>query len=116
MIKAKKQLGQNFLTDTNKLNEIVDSLNLTKEMNIFEVGPGLGAITYPMARRAKHVTAVEIDEDAIAQLVPADNLTIIHEDILKFDIEGYIKGDYTFVSNLPYYISSKILFKVFIEK
>ncbi len=117
MIEAKKILGQNFLTDQNKIKAIVDSIPKLEESLILEVGPGRGAITKPLVERAKEVIAIEIDEDMMDILnesITSDNFTLINKDILDVswdEVIGDRKG-IQFVSNLPYYISTKIMFKV----
>lgn len=115
MQKAKKQLGQNFLTDTNKVNEIVKSLHIANK-HVLEIGPGYGAMTLPMSKVAKTITAFEIDKDVIDffEENKVSNLELIHQDFLKTtDLDRF--NDYVFVSNLPYYISTKILFRVIDE-
>ncbi len=117
MIEAKKVLGQNFLTDQNKIKAIVDSIPKLEESTILEVGPGRGAITKPLVERAKEVIAVEIDTDMIDILnesIPQDTFTLVNKDILDVEWDEIIKDKtgIQFVSNLPYYISTKIMFKV----
>ncbi len=117
MIEAKKILGQNFLTDQNKIRSIVNSIPELEESVIVEVGPGKGAITKPLVERAKEVIAIEIDEDMIEILqesINSDKFTLLNKDILEVEWDSIIKGKdkIQFVSNLPYYISTKIMFKV----
>lgn len=117
MIEAKKILGQNFLTDQNKIKAIVDSIPNLEESTIVEVGPGRGAITKPLVERAKEVIAVEIDDDMIDILndsIKSDSFTLLNKDILDVEWDEIIEGKsgIQFVSNLPYYISTKIMFKV----
>lgn len=119
MIEAKKILGQNFLTDQNKIKAIIDSIPNLKHSTIIEVGPGRGAITKPLVEKAKKVIAIEIDEDMIEILKESiinDNFTLINKDILDIEWDDILtKNDLEnlqFVSNLPYYISTKIMFKV----
>ncbi len=121
MIEAKKVLGQNFLTDQNKIKTIVDSIPNLEESTIVEVGPGRGAITKPLAERAKKLIAIEIDEDMIDILnesITTDNFTLINKDILEVEWEEALGNEQgiQFVSNLPYYISTKIMFKVAADK
>ncbi len=119
---AGKELGQNFLSDPNTAQMIVDRTGVDEKTRVLEVGPGLGAITRPLARAAKHVTAVEKDRRMVpllAQALEADgikNVNIITKDILKTDIRD-IAGPHNgqklvVVGNLPYNISSQILFKL----
>ncbi len=117
MIEAKKILGQNFLTDQNKIRSIVNSIPELEESVIVEVGPGKGAITKPLVEKAKEVIAIEIDEDMIEILqesINSDKFTLLNKDILEVEWDSIIKGKdkIQFVSNLPYYISTKIMFKV----
>lgn len=115
----KKSFGQNFLTDTNILNKIVDAANLNDEVGVIEIGPGIGALTEFIARRAKKVVAYEIDPRLIPilaeTLAPYDNVKIIHQDILKADVASMIEEEFkdvkhiAVVANLPYYITTPIL-------
>ncbi|MFV0473055.1 MAG: 16S rRNA (adenine(1518)-N(6)/adenine(1519)-N(6))-dimethyltransferase RsmA [Pikeienuella sp.] len=117
MIKAKKVLGQNFLVDKNKVNKIIDSIPELETSTIVEVGPGTGALTVPLSERAKKLISIELDTDMIQILedkIKSDNFTLLNNDILDVDFND-ILGDIKhvqFVSNLPYYISTKIMFKV----
>lgn len=118
----KKDLGQNFLTDENIVNKIVDSLNLKKDEVVLEVGPGMGSLTQKLALLSEKVYAVEIDTRAVNMLKETlsdyDNVKIINKDILKSDLSEILKEEIEkgktlkFISNLPYYITSPILMKV----
>ncbi len=117
MIEAKKVLGQNFLTDQNKIRAIVESIPNLETSTVVEVGPGKGAITKPLVEKAKEVIAIEIDNDMIDILnesIQLDNFTLLNKDILDVDWDEIVKDkrNIQFVSNLPYYISTKIMFKV----
>lgn len=115
----KKSFGQNFLTDTNILNKIVDAADLNDEVGVIEIGPGIGALTEFIARRAKKVVAYEIDPRLIPilaeTLAPYDNVKVIHQDILKADVGAMIEEEFkdvkyiAVVANLPYYITTPIL-------
>lgn len=115
-----KKFGQNFLIDQNITGKIADSMQLTKEDCVFEVGPGLGALTLALARRAKKVVCVEIDRGLIAALhdILADtpNVTVICGDILKTDIGAIAKehfnGSFSACGNLPYYITAASLLRL----
>lgn len=117
IIKAKKHLGQNFLVDKNKIRSIVTSIPNIQNSLVIEVGPGKGALTIPLSSMAKKLIAIEIDTDMIDNLnlkINSSNFEIINKDILDIEWED-ILGDeknIQFVSNLPYYISTKIMFKV----
>ncbi|MDI7743873.1 16S rRNA (adenine(1518)-N(6)/adenine(1519)-N(6))-dimethyltransferase RsmA [Lysinibacillus fusiformis] len=118
----KKSLGQNFLIDPNILRNIVSHANLTEESGAIEVGPGIGALTEHLARAAKKVVSFEIDQRLLPvledTLSPYDNVTIVHSDILKADVEKVIKEEMTgiedimVVANLPYYVTTPILLKL----
>jgi 16S rRNA (adenine1518-N6/adenine1519-N6)-dimethyltransferase len=122
----KKSLGQNFLIDTNILNRIVDHANLTESSAAIEVGPGIGALTEQLARRSKKVMAFEIDQRLLPILAdtlsPYPNVKVIHQDILKADVQQYIDEELTeindimVVANLPYYVTTPILMKLLEEK
>ena len=123
-IKPSKSLGQNFLNDISVVQEIVYSANLTKEDIVVEVGPGLGVMTDLLANDAGLVIAVEIDKNLIPPLQAVcdvhDNIELINGDILKVNIReivaqrieesnGTLKN-VKVVANLPYYITTPIIF------
>ncbi|HDR7634805.1 MULTISPECIES: 16S rRNA (adenine(1518)-N(6)/adenine(1519)-N(6))-dimethyltransferase RsmA [Bacillus] len=122
----KKSLGQNFLIDTNVLNRIVDHAEIGSESGAIEIGPGIGALTEQLAKRAKKVVAFEIDQRLLPildeTLAPYSNVTVINKDVLKADVhevfsEQFEEGqDVMVVANLPYYITTPILFKLLEEK
>lgn len=106
-----KSLGQHWLTDQPTLQAIVDEAALKPDDEVLEIGPGPGALTQQLVQRARHVTAVEFDPRLATTLpkrVPAQNLTVIHGDILHFDLTQLPK-EYKVVANLPYYITNKIV-------
>ena len=115
----KKSFGQNFLTDTNILQKIVDTAELDKEVNVIEIGPGIGALTEFLAENAAEVMAFEIDDRLVPILADTlrdfDNVTVINEDILKADLQAHIQNfknpelPINVVANLPYYITTPIL-------
>ena len=119
----KKSFGQNFLTDTNILNKIVNAADLTDEVGVIEIGPGIGALTEFIARKAKKVVAYEIDPRLIPilaeTLAPYDNVKVIHQDILKADVASMIEEEFkdvkeiAVVANLPYYITTPIIMGLF---
>ena len=122
-INTKKSLGQNFLTDINILKNIVAAGDVQKTDNVVEIGPGIGALTEQLARAAKQVVAFEIDDRLIPVLdhtmAPYDNVTIVHNDILKVDLEKEFAKQFEdvtaplkLVANLPYYITTPILMQV----
>ena len=121
----KKNYGQNFLIDTNILENIVSYADLTEESCAIEIGPGIGALTEQIAKRAKKVLAFEIDHRLIPilkdTLSPYDNIQIINEDVLKADVEKAIEEclpnekDIMVVANLPYYVTTPIIMKLLTE-
>jgi 16S rRNA (adenine1518-N6/adenine1519-N6)-dimethyltransferase len=118
----KKSLGQNFLIDTNILRKIVDAAEISAETGAIEIGPGIGALTEQLARRAKKVVAFEIDQRLLPILAdtlsPYGNVRIIHQDVLKADIHQVIADEFTnvadimVVANLPYYVTTPIIMKL----
>ena len=86
----KKSFGQNFLTDTNILQKIVDTAEIDDQVNVIEIGPGIGALTEFLAERAAEVMAFEIDHRLVPILADTlrdfDNVTVVNEDILKVDL------------------------------
>ncbi|MGN1279205.1 MAG: 16S rRNA (adenine(1518)-N(6)/adenine(1519)-N(6))-dimethyltransferase RsmA, partial [Limosilactobacillus sp.] len=119
-IRTKKSFGQNFLTDLNVLNNIVTAAKITKDDNVIEIGPGIGALTEQLAQTAGEVLALEIDTDLIPVLnevlAPYDNVTVLNQDVLEANLPALIQEHFTdptkpvkVVANLPYYITSPIL-------
>lgn len=116
-----KSLGQNFLIDKNFVDRIVDGADVAGK-NVIEVGPGIGTISYEMAKTCKKLVLIEIDSTLIPileeNMEEFDNVEIINADILKTDLveiqEKYFGGEpFAFVSNLPYYITTPIIEKIF---
>ena len=109
-----KSFGQNFITDRNTLEKITLGAEIKPEEHIVEVGPGAGALTLFLAEAAGHVTAVEIDGRLIPLLQKVtegqNNIELVNEDFLKFNLP---KKPYKLVGNLPYYITSPIVAKLF---
>lgn len=115
----KKSFGQNFLTDTNILQKIVDTAEIDKTVNVIEIGPGIGALTEFLAENAAEVMAFEIDDRLIPILADTlrdfDNVQVVNQDILKADLQTQIKQfknpdlPIKVVANLPYYITTPIL-------
>lgn len=108
--RAKKRLGQNFLIDVKAIETILDTSDITKDDIVVEIGAGLGFVTEQLVKLAKKVYAVELDEDMVAELekIGAENLEIIHKDILKTDLSEF-GTNLKVVANIPYYITSPIL-------
>ncbi|MDY2919271.1 MAG: 16S rRNA (adenine(1518)-N(6)/adenine(1519)-N(6))-dimethyltransferase RsmA [Anaerococcus sp.] len=118
--KFSKSLGQNFLVDKNFVDKIVDAADV-KNQNVIEIGPGIGTISYEMAKIAKKVLVIEIDDSLIPileeNLGDFSNVKIIHQDVLKCDFnqiveEEFAGEDFKLVSNLPYYITTPIIEKL----
>lgn len=115
----KKSFGQNFLTDTNILQKIVDTAEIDEQVNVIEIGPGIGALTEFLAERAAEVMAFEIDDRLLPILADTlgrfDNVIVVNEDVLKADLQTRIKQfknpdlPIKVVANLPYYITTPIL-------
>lgn len=117
-----KSLGQNFLTDKNIIDKIIEESFITEDDLVIEIGPGIGTLTAEAAQRAKKVIAVEIDQNLIPileeTLAGYSNIQILNQDILKTDLaqviafEGEeIKG-VKIIGNLPYYITTPIIMKL----
>lgn len=112
---AKKQLGQHFLADRHYIDRIVMAVNPKDGDRLVEIGPGQGAITLPLLRVHPKLTVIEFDRDLIAPLTaaaePLGELTIVHRDVLRVDFTELADGQpIRLVGNLPYNISSPILF------
>jgi 16S rRNA (adenine1518-N6/adenine1519-N6)-dimethyltransferase len=113
----KKQLGQHFLHDARIVDQIVRAVDPKPGDALVEIGPGQGAITFPLLRRHGALTVIEFDRDLITPLSEAahglGDLTIVHKDVLKVDF-GKLAGEQPIrlVGNLPYNISTPILFHV----
>lgn len=110
-----KSLGQNFLIDQNIVKKIIQAANLTSADVVLEIGPGLGALTGELIKRAKKVIAVELDKKISAYLkaefFERNKIEIIEGDILKVNREkiGFKNFGYKLVANLPYNITSYVL-------
>ena len=109
---ARKRFGQNFLVDNGIIAAIVSAIDPQRGDTVVEIGPGLGAITEPLLARLDHLHVVEIDRDLIARLKkqhPPARMTIHEGDALDFDFAS-IGNDLRLVGNLPYNISTPLLF------
>lgn len=109
---ARKRFGQNFLIDTMVIDRIVATINPKTEQSIVEIGPGLGAITERILRTVDHLQVIEIDRDLVATLAEqhGDKLSIHCADVLKFDFATLPNSPWRIVGNLPYNISTPLLF------
>ena len=114
---AKKSLGQNFLVDENIFQLIAKSIKNVKDKNVIEIGPGLGSLTrIILSCGAKKVIAIEQDITFAKTLEKLQShypskLEVIHEDALKIDESSFFPDKYVIISNLPYNISTELLFK-----
>ena len=126
MFRAKKSLGQNFLTNPGVLDKIVKAAELDKTNTVLEIGPGTGVLTEKLAEKAGKVIAVEKDRRLIEELKEKfrnTNIDIVESDILKLDIEELFRNlkleirnsNYKVIGNIPYYITSNFLRTVFEE-
>ncbi len=116
----RKRFGQNFLHDTNIINQIIQSVHLKREDNLLEIGPGLGALTEGLLAQVNGMTVIELDTDLANMLkinIGANShpdFTIINDNALSIDLRQLAhkinKGKFRIVGNLPYNISTPILF------
>jgi 16S rRNA (adenine1518-N6/adenine1519-N6)-dimethyltransferase len=107
----KKSLGQHWLKDEAALSAMSEAAAVQPGDTVLEIGPGLGTLTKLLTEKAENVIAVEFDEQLAAELarrVPADNLQVIHQDILSFDFTS-LSPDYKIVANIPYYLTSNLI-------
>lgn len=115
--KLSKSLGQNFLTDKNIIDKIIDATEITDEDLVIEIGPGIGVLTAEACQKAKRVVAVEIDRNLIPILEDTlseyNNVEIINQDVLKTDLNEIIEKSgcrrAKVIGNLPYYITTPII-------
>ena len=126
--KLSKSLGQNFLTDKNIIDKIIEGSNITEEDFVIEIGPGIGVITREAAGAAGKVTAVEIDSTLMPVLQETlgdlDNVNVVNRDVLKTDLNQLAKEEMAenpnlkkvrIIGNLPYYITTPIIMKILEE-
>lgn len=110
----RKRFGQHFLRDNHVLDSIVDALGPIAERTVVEIGPGRGALTDRLVARAGRVVAIEVDRDLAAHLrtryADRSNVTIIEGDVLKTDLAEAAGGPFVLAGNVPYYITTPILF------
>lgn len=124
--KFSRSLGQNFLTNKEVIDGIVEGADITKEDLVIEIGPGIGVLTAAAAEKAGKVIATEIDTNLVTilgdTLAEFDNVKVINENVLKLNLAKIIEeeaGDYKAVKvigNLPYYITTAIIMKLLEEK
>lgn len=120
---AKKNYGQNFLIEPGIVEKIASSAILSDNCVAFEIGPGIGALTQELCEKAKKVVAYEIDDRLLPVLADTlsdyDNVEVRHGDFLERDLASDVKEftdlgyEVVICANLPYYITTPILFKIF---
>ena len=110
----RKRFGQHFLTDESVIASIIAAVAPQRSDRLVEIGPGLEALTRPLSARLDHLHVIELDRDLVARLragYPAGRVTIHEGDALKFDF-GALGGALRVVGNLPYNISTPLLFRL----
>jgi len=111
---ARKRFGQHFLADAGIIDAIVAAIGPRAGEPMVEIGPGLAALTQPLVERLGHLTVIELDRDLAARLRQNRQLTVIESDVLKVDFgqlaQGFVATKMRVVGNLPYNISTPILF------
>ncbi len=122
-IYAGKEMGQNFLSNPDTARMIVERTGIDSQARVLEIGPGLGALTIPIARKTRHVTVVEKDRRLIPLLEQSlenqgiDWVRVVNQDFLKTDVPSLAQGGKLVVmGNLPYNISSQILFQLILSR
>ena len=120
-LKANKRLGQNFLISQDVLDKIIEKSEITENDVVLEIGPGLGTLTKELAKVAKKVIVVELDENMVNILKGrplGNNIEIVHGDILTVNLNEILNGykSIKVVANLPYYITTPIIMKLLEEK
>lgn len=111
---ARKRFGQHFLCDEGLIGEIIDAIAPQPQQHLIEIGPGLGALTLPLLSHLDHLTVVELDRDLIKRLQQNPKLSVVGADVLTVDFSALAGAhgvaQWRVVGNLPYNISSPILF------
>jgi len=111
--KPRKRFGQNFLVDHQVISQIISTIAPKNDDNIVEIGPGKGALTFPIAEYLNHLHVIEIDRDLISTLKGenSDKITIYNTDALTFNFDQFL-SKIRVIGNLPYNISSPLLFRL----
>ncbi len=119
-VKLKKKYGQNFCIDSTVIDDIIKASKINNEDTVLEIGPGAGVLTKELAKTAKKVIAVEIDDEMVnllqKELKGFDNIDIINQDIMKWKGLSSLPEGTKVVANLPYYITTPILIRLLEEK
>ncbi len=115
MHQARKRFGQHFLHDNNIIDRIIRAIDPREDERLLEIGPGKGALTFPLLEKCKRLSAIELDRDLLPLLhrrVTANaQLEVINADILKFDLDSLGGSEpFRIVGNLPYNISTPLMF------
>ncbi len=117
---ARKRFGQNFLHDNYIIQSIVAAINPQKDDFLIEIGPGLGALTEPVAEQVDHLTVIELDRDLAERLrhhpFLHQKLTVIEQDVMRFDFQQLAQETQQplrVFGNLPYNISTPLMFHLF---
>ena len=113
--RTKKRFGQHFLHDRSVIDKIITAAHLDSQQQVVEIGPGLGVLTDELLSRSAHVQVMEIDRDLIARLEARNDsrLTVHAGDVLKLPWRDFLlHPPYTLVANLPYNISSQVVFRL----
>jgi len=112
--RPRKRFGQHFLRDRGVLTRIADALQLTGSETVVEIGPGRGALTDVLVERAGRLLAIEVDRDLAAHLreryADRPHVLVVEADVLTVDLGALAGGDYVLAGNVPYYITTPILF------
>jgi 16S rRNA (adenine1518-N6/adenine1519-N6)-dimethyltransferase len=116
--RAKKRFGQNFLVDTNVIDKIIHSIDPKPEDHVIEIGPGLGALTQPLLKALNRLDAIELDRDVIPELNSLEgceklhihNIDVLAFNFTKFNQSTFEHGELRIIGNLPYNISTAVLF------
>lgn len=117
--RARKRFGQNFLTDDYIIGEIVNAISPDDQHVMVEIGPGLGALTFPVMEQVEHLNVVELDRDLVQRFEEDQllqrKLTVYQADAMKFDFAQLVPDDkkMKLFGNLPYNISTPLLFHLF---
>ena len=119
-VRAKKHLGQHFLTDLNIAKQIADTVDAFPDIPVLEIGPGMGVLTQFLAQKNRKIKAVEIDKESVAYLnnyFPNLKDNVISDDFLRMNLEEVFNGEpFVLTGNYPYDISSQIFFKMLDNK
>lgn len=110
----RKRFGQNFLRDSSVIEQILSSINATSDQRLIEVGPGHGALTHGLSLTDCDLTLIEVDRDLADELrIVFPKARLINQDVLNVDFSDLGNGPFRIVGNLPYNISTPLLFKLF---